>query len=55
MEVTIRYVSCYDLTLIINHLFADKLQPCNINISFNNNGNLAIDMMVLIFYGVDIL
>jgi hypothetical protein len=29
---------------------ADKLQPRNINISFNNNSNLAIDIMVFIFY-----
>ena len=28
----------------------DKLQPRNINISFNNNSNLAIDIMVFIFY-----
>jgi hypothetical protein len=29
---------------------ADKLQPRNINISFNNNSNVAIDVLVLIFY-----
>jgi len=55
MEVTIRYVSCYDLTLIINQFLADELQPRNINISFNNNSNLAIDMIVFIFYGAHIL
>jgi hypothetical protein len=29
---------------------ADKLQPRNINISFNNNSNVPIDVMVFIFY-----
>ena len=29
---------------------ADKLQPRNVNISFNNNGEVAIDAMVFIFY-----
>ena len=29
---------------------ADKLQPRNVNISFNNNGELPIDAMVFIFY-----
>jgi hypothetical protein len=29
---------------------ADKLQPPNINISFNNNSNLAIGIMRFIFY-----
>ena len=29
---------------------ADKLQPRNINISFNNNSNVAIDVLVFIFY-----
>ena len=29
---------------------ADKLQPRNINVSFNNNSNVAIDVMVFIFY-----
>ena len=28
---------------------ADKLQPRNINISFNNNSNVAIDILVFIF------
>jgi hypothetical protein len=29
---------------------ADKLQPRNINVSFNNNSNVPIDVMVFIFY-----
>jgi hypothetical protein len=29
---------------------ADKIQPRNINISFNNYSNVAIDMLVFIFY-----
>ena len=29
---------------------ADKSVPRNINISFNNNSNVAIDVMVFIFY-----
>ena len=29
---------------------ADKLQPRNINVSFNNNSNVSIDVMVFIFY-----
>ena len=29
---------------------ADKLQPRNVNITFNNNSNVAIDVLVFIFY-----
>jgi len=29
---------------------ADKLQPKNINMSFNKNSNVAIDVLVFIFY-----
>jgi hypothetical protein len=29
---------------------ADKLQPRNINISFNNTSNVAINILVFIFY-----
>ena len=29
---------------------ADKLQPRNVNISFNNNSNVPIDWLVFIFY-----
>ena len=29
---------------------ADKLKPKNINISFKNNSNVAIDLFVFIFY-----
>ena len=29
---------------------ADKLQPRNVNISFNNNGEVPVDAMVFIFY-----
>lgn len=29
---------------------ADKLQPRNINVSFTNNSNVAIDLLVFIFY-----
>jgi hypothetical protein len=29
---------------------ADKLQPRNVNISFNNNSNVPIDCLVFIFY-----
>jgi hypothetical protein len=32
---------------------ADKLQPRNINISFNNNSNVPIDGLVFIFYSDD--
>ena len=33
-----------------NYNPADKLQPRNINISFNNNSNVPIDCLVFIFY-----
>ncbi len=29
---------------------ADKLQPRNINVSFTNNSQVAIDLLVFIFY-----
>jgi hypothetical protein len=29
---------------------ADKLQPCNINVSFTNNSNVAIDVLIFTFY-----
>jgi hypothetical protein len=29
---------------------ADKLQPRNINVSFNNNSNVAIDVIIFTFY-----
>jgi hypothetical protein len=29
---------------------ADKLQPRNINVSFNNNSNVAFDVIIFIFY-----
>jgi hypothetical protein len=29
---------------------ADKLQPRNMNVSFNKNSNFAIDLLVFIFY-----
>lgn len=29
---------------------ADKLQPRNINVTFNNNSNVAIDVLIFIFY-----
>jgi len=29
---------------------ADKLQPRNINVSFTNNSNVAIDILVFTFY-----
>ena len=29
---------------------ADKLQPRNINVSFNNNSNVAIDVLIFTFY-----
>ena len=28
----------------------DKLQPCNLNVSFNNNSNVAIDVIIFTFY-----
>ena len=28
----------------------DKLQPRNVNVSFNNNSNVPIDVMIFIFY-----
>jgi hypothetical protein len=30
---------------------ADKLQPRNINVSFTNNSNVAIDVIIFTFYG----
>ena len=29
---------------------ADKLQPRNINVSFSNNSNVAIDLIIFTFY-----
>jgi hypothetical protein len=29
---------------------ADQLQPRNINVSFTNNSNLAIDLLIFTFY-----
>jgi hypothetical protein len=29
---------------------ADKLQPKNINVSFTNNSNVAIDLFIFTFY-----
>jgi hypothetical protein len=29
---------------------ADKLQPRNINVSFTNNSNVAIDLLIFTFY-----
>jgi hypothetical protein len=29
---------------------ADKLQPSNINVSFTNNSNVAIDLSIFTFY-----
>lgn len=29
---------------------ADKLQPRNVNVTFNNNSNVAIDVLIFIFY-----
>ena len=29
---------------------SDKLQPRNINVSFTNNSNVAIDVIILTFY-----
>jgi len=29
---------------------ADKLQPRNLNVSFNNNSNVAIDVFIFTFY-----
>ena len=29
---------------------ADKLQPRNINVSFNNNSNVAVDVIIFTFY-----
>ena len=29
---------------------ADKLQPRNINVSFNNNSNVPIDVIIFTFY-----
>ncbi len=34
---------------------ADKLQPRNINVSFNNNSNVAIDALILTFYSDQIV
>ncbi len=36
-----------------NH--AVKLQSRNINVSFNNNSNVAIDLMVFVFYSDELL
>ena len=29
---------------------ADKLQPRNINVSLNNNSNIAVDVIIITFY-----
>ena len=34
---------------------ADKLQPRNINVSFQNNSNVRMDLMVFIFYSDELL
>ena len=34
---------------------ADKLLPRNINVSFNNNSSVPIDVMVFIFYSDEIV
>ena len=34
---------------------ADKLQPRNINVSFNNNSNVPIDVMIFIFYSDELV
>ena len=40
---------------ITRGIIADKLQPRNINLSFNNNSNVAIDIFVFIFYSDQIV
>ena len=34
---------------------ADKLQPRNINVSFTNNSNVAIDLLIFTFYSDQIV
>ena len=34
---------------------ADKLQPRNINVSFTNNSNVAIDVLIFTFYSDQIV
>jgi hypothetical protein len=34
---------------------ADKLQPRNIKVSFNNNSNVAIDVIIFTFYSDQLL
>ena len=34
---------------------ADKLQPRNVNVSFNNNSNVPIDVMIFIFYSDELV
>ena len=35
---------------LTSHLPADKLQPRNINVSFSNNSNVPIDVIIFTFY-----
>jgi hypothetical protein len=34
---------------------ADKLQPRNINVSFTNNSNVAIDILIFTFYSEQVV
>ena len=34
---------------------ADKLQPTNINVSFQNNSNFAMDLMEFLFYSDELV
>ena len=39
----------FNLVIVERSNLDDKLQPRNINVSFNNNSNVPIDVMIFIF------
>jgi hypothetical protein len=43
-------LTLYSRSLLTLYNIADKLQPRNINVSFANNSNVAIDVLTFTFY-----
>ena len=43
-------MTLYSRSLLTLYNIADKLQPRNINVSFANNSNVAIDVLTFTFY-----
>jgi hypothetical protein len=41
---------CLSVANVERGNIADKLQPRNINVSFTNNSNVAIDILIFTFY-----